>query len=252
MMRRILFLFLFVLFSAILSCSKSSEHLENAKKAEASGNLKEAYLNYSAALLKVSPTEKIPDANRSKFLEPGLWKKEVESYLAWVTAGSKKVSPQVNAIIGGIERCVKSFSSDNYIFNLKSKELTEAEYLGLWNKTFFVSGASVNPEHAALASGNHQRNLSFITFSCFKNYTYEGSLLNVSNGSSTGFVLYPEGSVTFLASPGKHLLVYRSTVTFPSGEVWRSQYTTVEVAVPEKASLITAELKTSVSRSKQP
>jgi hypothetical protein len=229
-------------------CSKTSDLLQKAKASESTGNMGEAYTHYTQALLEGSPSGKIPDFNRSKFLEPALWKKEVEKYILWVTTGTGRKSANINSIIEGIKRCAHSTSSVNTLFNLKDKELTSEEYLNLWNKTFFAPNVPVNPDHAGLASGNYIRKLSFITIKGTKNYTYEGALVNEETGCSTGFILYAEGNVTFLAPPGKHILVYRSTAEFPDRKVWRSPYSTVDLDIPEKASLVTAELRTSVSR----
>lgn len=247
-MKKIILFTVMLLFFGISSCNRSSSPLKKAKMAEATGNMQEAYTFYVDALLKDVPSMKLPDVNRSKFLDPGLWKKEVEKYMVWISSDHGKLSPEIRDVLEGVNRCADQSRSDNSLANYKAQALSAQQYQVLWNKTFFAPTATVNPEHKTLASGNFSRNISFVEISSPKSYTYELCLINKSNGSKTDLFLYSESSISFMAAPGDYLLVCRSSVTFSSGELWRSKFTVIPLQIPSQASIITGELRTSIDR----
>ena len=247
-MKKIVLLAVVLLFPGISSCNRFSSSVKKAKMAEATGNLQEAYTFYVDALLKDAPSMKMPDVNRSKFLDPGLWKKEVEKYMVWISSDHGKLSPGIRDALEGANRCADQSRSDNSLANYKAQALSSQQYQAQWNKTFFAPTASVNPEHKMLASGNFSRNISFVEISSPKSYTYELSLINKSNGTKTELFLYSESSISFMAAPGDYLLVCRSSVTFSSGKLWRSQYAVLPLQIPAQASIITGELRTSIDR----
>lgn len=154
------------------------------------------------------------------------------------------------AAMQGIERCAKDDPGFNTIIEPEIRKLTTDEYLDEWNKSFFAPEAKIDPSHAAMASGNYVRNLSVVHVNSKKNYTYKILLINMATFMCTRCTLYPESSVRFYAVPGEHLLLCQSSVTFPSGEIWKSPFTPITLLIPSEPSLVTTELRTSVHRRK--
>jgi hypothetical protein len=222
--------------------------LREAKQYELSGDLEQAYSLYAAVLYESTPSIAMPDIYRSKFLAPEILRKEVGKYFIWLSSPAPKVSEDVTTAMEGIERCKSKDRRDNTITTPVIRPLSADEYLTEWNKTFFAPEAKVDPSHAAMASGNYARKLSLLVINSQKSYTYEINLINTETHRGTRSILLSENSVRLYAVPGEHLLVCRSTVTFPSEEIWRSNYTIIPLTIPSEASLITIELRTSVHR----
>ena len=222
--------------------------LREAKQHELSGDLEQAYSLYAAVLYESTPSIAMPDIYRSKFLAPEMLKKEVGKYFIWLSTSVTKVSEDVTAAMGGIERCKSKDRRDNTITPPEIRPLSAEEYLAEWNKTFFAPEAKIDPSHEAMASGNYARKLSLLVINSQKSYTYEINLINRATHRGTRCILLSENSVRLYAVPGEHLLICRSTVTFPSEEIWRSNYTVIPLTIPSEASLITTGLSTSVHR----
>ena len=222
--------------------------LRMAKQCELSGDLQQAHSLYTEALFEVTPSIEFPDINRSKFLAPRALKKEVEKYFIWINRPAKKAGDTYLEALSGMSRCEGKNRHDNTISDPVVTPLTPAQYLVEWNKTFFAPNVAADPSHAALASGNYQRKRSLLVISSVKNYTYELNLINKVTGRGTRTLLLAENSVRLYAPPGEYLLLCRSTVTFPSEEIWHSNYTPIAITVPDTVSLITFELRTSVHR----
>ena len=222
--------------------------LRTAHRNELAGNLQQAHSLYTAALFELTPTMEIPDVNRSKILASDMLMKEVTKYLSWINAPAKPAKPDFTAALEGMERCGGQDRHDNTIAEPVITPLTPEQYLVEWNRTFFAPNVRVDPQQAALASGNYRRGISLLVIKSVKNYSYEINLLDRATGRGTRALLLAENSVRLYVQPGEHLLLCRSTVTFPSEEIWRSNFTPIPVTVPDTASLIVTELRTSVQR----
>lgn len=225
--------------------------LKEAQRSEQAGNKQKALSQYGAAANELLPSITFPDINRSKIISHELLKKEIEKYFIFITTPIKENPPDVIASMKGIARCAADGHQFNTIAKPVVKKLSPDEYLKEWNRSFFAPEAAIDPSHAALASGNYARNLSVLQINGVKNYTYEIFLINTATCRGTRCTLYPESSVRFYAVPGEHLILCRSTVTFPSGEIWRSPFTPITITIPSEPSLVTTELRTSVHRRKE-
>jgi len=204
---------------------------------------------YAQALIEIAPGQKFPDINRSKIVEQSAWKKIIEQYISWLSSdmNAKNI---IRECFEGIERCINAQNPVNSLGKIEFKELSEDQYIPEWYNSFFAPNITPDPSFKPLASGNYQKNISVINFSSSKNYTYELNLINRKTAKSTGFQLYPESNIRIIAIPGEYLFVCRSTVTFPSGEIWKSPFEIIPLTVPENASLITGDLRTRVYRQK--
>ncbi len=222
--------------------------IKKAKHAEVTGKISEAVAIYSDILLSSTPSLAVPDYNRSKFLKPELWQKEVENYLAWIQTAQKGAGSDFQKSLDGVVNCTRDETTANRIVRLKSSEINSDTFQVEWNRTFFAPMAKVDPEHKKLSSAAFSRNISFVRFSSPKSYTYTIHLINPVSKQRIETTLYPETSVSLLAVPGEYLVLIRSTVTFESGQIWVSPYNMVKLTVPEKPSLITADLITQVAR----
>ena len=239
-----------ILLSLIISCStpKKAPDLKKAKEAEITGKLQDAFTLYVSSLLQVTPSMKVPDVNRSKILNSELWRKEIEKYVIWISTPAKKPSNDLQTILDGIKRCSEHARSDNSLAALSVRSLSTDQYISEWNNLFFAPTVRIDPSHTTLASGNHVNNVSIIKLASLKNYSYELNLVNKHSGRRTEVFLYPESSTFLLAAPGEYLLICQSAVTFPSGELWKSPFTAMPLSIPENASFIGGELRTSVNR----
>ena len=222
--------------------------LRSAKQCELSGNLEQAHSLYTAALFELTPSIELPDINRSKILSPAALKKEVEKYFIWLNNPAENSRTHYLAALSGMSRCEGKNRHDNTISEPVVTPLSPEAYLVEWNKTFFAPTVAADPSHLALATGNYRRGLSLLIIKSSKNYTYEINLIDKTTGRGTRALLLAENSVRLYARPGEHLLLCRSTVTFPSEKIWRSNYTPIPVTVPDTVSLMTFELRTSVYR----
>ncbi len=222
--------------------------LRAAKQSELSGNLQQAHSQYTEALFELIPSTEFPDINRSKILAADALKKEVEKYFTWINRPASKAGDAYLEALSGMTRCGGNDRHDNTITEPVITPLTPEAYLVEWNKTFFAPNVPADPSHAALASGNYLRKRSLLVIKSIKNYTYEINLVNKATGRGVRTVLLAENSVRLYAPPGEHLLLCRSTVTFPSEEVWHSNYTPIPIPIPDTVSLITTELRTSIQR----
>lgn len=223
--------------------------LREAKQCELSGDLEQAYSLYAAVLYESTPSIAMPDIYRSKFLAPEILRKEVEKYIAsLLTPASLKSGKNVTYALQGLERCRKKDRCDNTITKPVVRPLIADEYLQEWNKTFFAPEAKIDPSHTVLATRCFSRNLSLLNIRSQKSYTYEINLINRETLRGTKRTLPSENEARMYALPGEHILVCRSTVTFPSGEIWRSNFTVIPLTIPGTPSLISTEMRTSVTR----
>ena len=222
--------------------------LKTAKQYEMSGNLQNAHSLYTEAVFDLTPSTVLPDINRSKVLSPEQLKKEIEKYFIWITGSFLKPSEELHTALEGMKRCAIQARTDNYFSDTVFRPLSSEEYLSEWNRTFFSPKIKIDPSHAALASGNYARTISILEVHSSKNYTYDLNLINISTNRGIRCILYPESSVRFYAPPGEFLLLCRSTVTFPTEEIWRSHFTALPLTIPQEATLVSAELRTSVHR----
>lgn len=247
--------YLFIIVLAILAAAvifysthRTTPLLRKAKQYELSGDLQQAHSMYTAALFEQTPSIEIPDINRSRILPPDGLKKEVVRYISWVNAPARKSAPDFLAALQGMGRCESQDRCDNSIAEPLVTRFSPEQYFIEWKKTFFAPNVPVDASQAALASGNYHRKLSLLIIKSIKNYTYEINLLNKATGRGTKTLLLAENNVRLYAQPGEHLLLCRSTVTFPTGEIWRSNYTPIQITIPDTTSIITTELRTSVYR----
>jgi hypothetical protein len=222
--------------------------LRTAKQLEMAGDLQKAHSLYANVVFDAMPSIDLPDINRSKVLSPEQLKKEIGKYLIWTTGSKKTLSGDVNDAFEGMKRCSSEARVDNTISDTVVRPITPEKYLDEWNKSFFAPKVKVDASHAALASGNYARRISLLVVSSLKHYTYEINLINTSTNRGQKCILYPETSVRFYAPPGEYILLCRSTVTFPTEEIWRSHFTTIPLSMPQEACLITTELRTSIHR----
>lgn len=222
--------------------------LGQAQKYEAAGATQQACALYAATAFTTTPSMDIPDVNRSKILPPEALKKNIATYFAWLTTPQHRLTKSFSAALGGITRCYKPDASVNNYSVPVVTTFTPESYYAAWNKTFFDPTVRPDPSQADIASGNYFRNVSLLTISSSLSYTYELNLINTTTHRGTKCTLYPEGSVRLYTLPGEHLLLCRSTVTFPSGEIWQSDVTPLPISIPPKASLVATTLRTHVTR----
>lgn len=222
--------------------------IKKAQHTEVTGKITEAVAIYSDILLSSTPVLTVPDYNRSKFLKPEVWQKEVENYLAWIQTTPQGVGSDFQRSLDGVVSCTREENIANRIVRLKSSEITVDSFHNEWKRTFFAPMAKVDPGHKKISDAAFLRSVSFVKLSSPKSYTYTIELINPANKQRIETTLYPETSVTLMAVPGEYLVLIRSTVTFESGQLWVSPYNMVKLTIPEKPSLITADLITQVAR----
>ncbi|MBN1604787.1 MAG: hypothetical protein JW915_24470 [Chitinispirillaceae bacterium] len=234
----------------MVSCDffKKQPDIKEAKKAEVTGKIAEALAIYADVLLASTPSFTLPDFNRSKFLKPEQWRKEVEDYQVWIHSAEQKIPENYQTALDGVMSCNREENTANRLLRLKTEEITVDNFKKEWNRVFFAQMAKVDSSHEIISSGAFSKKVSYVKLSSPKNYTYTIQLLSLNNKRRIEAVLYPETDVTFMALPGEYLLLIRSSVTFESGQLWISPYSSIPLTVPQEASMITADLMTRVSR----
>ncbi|NLE00817.1 MAG: hypothetical protein GX640_13190 [Fibrobacter sp.] len=244
---------LFLLPLGLLFCCNQlnqSSNLKKAADAEVTGKFDVALATYGDILLKVTPATDIPNVNRSKILDALTWKKELEKYTIFLGTKPQNLSKEYPVILEGLSRCSNHVTPDNFMTSIKQTPYTEENYRADWYKAFFAPSVTVDSNQISLISANFMRNMSFVKINSGKNYTYDLWLINKATGVRQNAVLYPENSVQFLASPGEYLLLCKGMVKFPSGGIWRSNYTLFTLNIPEKTSVLSAGVYTKVAREK--
>lgn len=245
---------IFILLAAVgcivyyLVVVRNDSTLDQAQKHETAGATQQACVLYTATAFNTAPTLNIPNVNRSKILSPEALKKSITTYFAWLTTPQHHLAKNFSAALGGIARCSETYASVNKLSEPVVTTFTPESFYTEWNRTFFDPTVHPDPSQADIASGNYFRNISLLTINSSLSYTYELNLINTTTHRGTKCILYPEGSVRLYTLPGKHLLLCRSTVTFPSGEIWQSDVTPLTISIPPKASLVTTTLRTHVTR----
>jgi hypothetical protein len=227
---------------------KMKPDIKKAQEAEITGRIPEALAIYSDVLLSATPSLTIPDNNKSKFLKPEQWQKEVENYLVWIQTAQPTTGDDFQQSLNGVLSCTREENVSNRMLRLKSVEVSTDSFQNVWNSTFFASIAKIDPAHKKLSSAAYIKNLSFIRLSSPKSYTYTIQLINLSTKRRIEATLPPETNVALMAIPGEYLMLIRSSVMFESNKMWVSPYDVVKLTVPGKPSLITASLVTQVGR----
>lgn len=239
-----------VLFGGIfLFFSKQqSPSLKQAQQAERIGDLEKACVAYADAIYSITPATSLPNVNRSKFVTHEVLKKDVEKYIRSLGTNHIGKKSALSTAVAGLFRCQCMGKSPVSCTDPKVTPYTDSTFFRAWNTTFFAPKVKPDPSHRSLASGNFTRNLSLLKLSCEKNYSYECLLLNKVTLQATRCLLPSENSAHLYALPGEYLLICRSSVTFPNGEIWRSPFAALPITVPQASSEVATELRTNVIR----
>ncbi len=233
-----------------ISCDlfNQSGNLKKANQAELVGNYVEALPIFTEALLKSAPSAEIPDAYRSKFVDPILWKKEIEKHIVWLHSPAEKLDKNFKLSLEGVERCASKVHTENSLIKIKTKTYSADQFGPDWKAIFFDPMVQVDPAYTSILDKNYNDNFSIFTVTAPKNYTYNINLINRTTGKKISFNLFPESSRSVLVTPGDYLFICRSTITFQTNQIWYSRYSVVPLNFPQQASKITAELRTSVAK----
>lgn len=235
--------------SFIFFSNRHSPALRSAHRSELSGDLNQALALYCEALMSTAPSITIPDINRSKILPEDKLKKDIAKYFSVITAPGKKVRPDAASALEGIRRCENAVKEHvNTLSQPAVRPLDIDGYISEWNRSFFAPTVEPARSHESMATGNFTRAMSLLVIGSGKDYTYELGLIDLANLRATRCTLLSENSVRLYAQPGEYLLLCRSSVTFPTGEIWRSDWTPIRLEIPMKASLVTADMRTSITR----
>jgi len=246
-MEKLLPLMIMILF---ISCDlfNQSGNLEKAKKAELVGNYDEALKIFTEALLKIAPSAEVPDAYRSKFADPLLWKKEIEKYMICLHTPAEQINKDFKLFLEGAERCASKVHTENSLIKIITKAYSADQFSADWRGVFFDPIVQVDGSFASISDKSYNDNFSIFTITAPKNYNYEISLINRSTGKKISFNLFHESSRSILVVPGDYLFICRSTITFQTNQVWYSKYSIIPLNFPQQASKITAQLRTSVAK----
>lgn len=224
--------------------------LETARKAEAAGRMAEAVDGYAQALLQLSESRELPDKNRAKILQPEDWYREVEDYLRWVAADEPAGGEPAgwDEAMAGIRRCTTAVQRQ-ILRTWDSTVVPSAQaYAASWHRAFFPANLTVEGNHAPLAEGAIDANVSILRIGSVRDFSYRFRLLDIAARRSTEFFLYPESEVSVLLRPGRHLLLGTSEVTFPNDQYWRSPMNVIAIEAPDTAALLSFVAKTRVHR----
>jgi hypothetical protein len=113
-----------------VSCDffKKKPDIKEAKKAEVTGKIEDGLAIYADVLLASTPSLTLPDFNRSKFLKPEQWRKEVEDYQVWIHSAEQKVHENYKAALDGVMSCKRDENASNRLLRLKTEEITVDNY----------------------------------------------------------------------------------------------------------------------------
>jgi len=229
---------------------KSTAPLKKAVAAEADAQYQDAYDNYINALIDICPSMKIPDINKSKVVDQKIWKSDLAKFVAHLLQTGTKPG-NFEKIVERINNYSEKYShQENKIVNMVQSELDSAAFNDEWKNTFYASTAPFDQSHVTLASDAFSKNGSFLQLYANKGFTYEVTLVSLSNGTQTTCTVFSEGETSVLAFPGDYILTVKSTVEFSKSEIWKSGTTVIPVTIPARSSNITGTIITKVSRPK--
>lgn len=243
---------LIIILPFIVSCNLfDSGNFKKAREAEVTGKMDEALGLYVETLHKTTSSVEIPDVSRSKFVEPALWKKEIEKHIVWLHMPAERIHQDYHNSVEGVLRCIEKVHTENSLAKVKVSTLKADQYASEWKSLFYAPLVQPDLSVNAIIEKNFADKFSIIKISTPKNYTYEISLYNKASGKRTYFKIYPESNNAALVLPGEYLIICRSTITFQTNQVWYSKYSVFPITVPDQASIITAELRTSVAKERE-
>lgn len=232
----------------LLNKNSKTPALDLAKKSSAAGDMQTALGYYLEAALELVPKQDFPDVNRLQFLPNDALKKEVTKYLEWLATPLDQEVPDAVEALGGTSRLMEFDKKEIFPVAMRVKELTENKYVEVWNSTFYRSGSVPGTLLKSLAEGNFKRNMSLVEIECEDNYSYDMLLVNMATSKATAYHLPAQNTAKMCALPGRHLLLLKSTITFSTKESWKSAPAVIPLDIPETASHVSFELRTSIKR----
>lgn len=222
--------------------------MKSASEAEIRGDWVQANSGYIEALFDITGAKKLPDKNRAKFLEPKAWHDNVRKYLDWITMEPFGYPDGFANILEGIRRCSTHVENEHFFTNDSVIPLTMENLALSWDETFFPPNVLKKGDHTGLIEQAFEKKVSILKISSMRGYSYNGSLLSLTNYKRTDFFLYPESNVFLLTAPGKHLLICSGEVEFQDDKIWRSPYNIIPLVMPDSSSQKSIILKTMVKR----
>lgn len=109
------------------SGAKTASALEN------SGKYDEAMSAYGSALVKLSEGRRftgIPDKTTAVNLNPQTWEKPIADFVDWLNV-DKKIPAEISSLIEGLDRCMSKVKYENYVYDVKMKKASQADYKAL-------------------------------------------------------------------------------------------------------------------------
>lgn len=243
---RFFYTIIIALYSILLvSCGSDKNIIERALKAEAAAKYQQACSLYAVSVISNKTVRKYPDSNRSKFIDPDVWKSELRNYMAWIT-GTRETNLEVT--IQGVERCGARIKEQNSFINVSVKNLEQHAFDSIWTIGFFAEGVQRNGVQFPLMQEAFTHNFSFVKLTAGIKYSYSLWFVRKNNYKVVTFFQYPETNTYILLAPGEYLVFIQSRISFSNTQMWLSEYSGTTVSVPASPSLIAIELRTRIDR----
>jgi hypothetical protein len=238
-------------------CGGPQGKLQAAAGAENGGKYKEAAALYAALVLETAPSHRLPEAQKSKVVQPALWQGEMEKYVKWLTEPPAPFGGMLKNALEGLERCAPRAEADNSANVSPPKPIDSLPaFTTLWNTAFNPPPPNTpnNIDWDAIVKNAYNKKFSILQILAPINYTYEVNIVSRKTSRRIIFTQYPsspdEKSVISVPLPeGEYTVIVKSSVDFQRGQYWNSEYTALPtLTVGGEPSVINMSLKTTVNR----
>jgi hypothetical protein len=235
-----------VIIFAVVPKKAAQSGAKSGQTLEQSGQFDAAMSAYASALVKLTEGRRftgIPDNTTAANLNSKTWEKPIADFVDWLNAGGKATG-EITELIGGLERCMPKVKYENFVFDVKMKKASSADYSALWRQVFCPEGTCPS---AVIEKAFAQSDV-IVTLRGNNIYSYSVSLVNCESGKRTDVPVEQDMTPSFLAKPGKYCLIVKSTTMFKDKREWISGQEAVSFSVPDSVTVMSALLRTEVGR----
>jgi len=256
-MKNILTLLFFILVIGIAGFMLLNSRIKipDAKKAAhfaATGDCTRAVSAYASVVTGLTDAKNapaIPDKYQAANLNPQSWHKPVSEFVDWLLV-SHTPSQKLLETLEAMAHCTTNLTHENFIFNIKKQAADSLAYMAKWQQLFYPEMADGAFDSASAAPKAFQNGLSVLSISGNSIYSYEIHLICPATGRQINAAIPCDQVISFPVKPGQYLAIVSSRKMFSAGQSWFSAKEALPFEVSDSVAIITASLRTEVSRIK--
>lgn len=227
---------------------RSNSPLRDAQRAEELKKYNEALSDYITSLLNLTSSVSIPERSRARTVSTKEWDNEIRELVHQLSTPAETGKQDLRIALSGIGRCTSSVYQPNELVRYKTFPCSSTVFRDTWKEMFFPEDVPLPVEQKMYLEEIRDEGMSILTIGTKRSYTYQAHLIDPRLGVGARLTLYPESERSIPVRPGTYLFVAQSTVTFPSGQIWRSPYTASAIEIPDTCAMVSVDVITQVRR----